>query len=269
MSSKCRYFEDIHQWNQACFDWLERTGNGKEHSETKKIPAEVFAVEKQHLKPYMAQSLLKTSDTMVSTPVRKNNTIRYKGSRYSVPVGTYTKHSHVLVQEKDGQLEIYITPGQLLHIHTLSMIPGSLVKNNNHDRDTSESINQLMKETLLALGNTSHAAEFLRIIRKKKPRYIRDQLNHVLKTAKIYEPETIRLAILACLESKVDSANDFRDFADYLFRQVTLDQIIANQSIPSSQAPPASSDRLNGQAVLQPLPETYMKHVSAGGKHHE
>lgn len=268
--AKCRYFVDIHRWNQDCFDWLERTGNGREHSETKKIPAEVFAVEKQYLKPYMAQGLLKTTETMVSTPVRKNNTIRYKGSRYSVPVGTYTKYSHVLVQEKDGQLEIYITPDQLLHIHPLATAPGSLVKNNNHDRDTSESINQLMKETLLALGNTPQAAEFLQILRKKKPRYIRDQLNHVLKTVQIYEPETVRLAILACLESKVYSANDFRDFSDYLFHQITLEQVMAVQSasIPTSAAPPAS-DKLTGQAVVQPLPEAYMKHVSSGGKHHE
>jgi len=85
----------------------------------------------------------------------------------------------------------------------------------------------------------------------------------------MYEPETLRLAILACLESKVDSANDFRDFADYLFHQVTLDQVMANQSIPFLAAQPSLIDRQNGQSVIQPLPETYMKHASMGGRNYE
>jgi hypothetical protein len=155
-----------------------------------------------------------------------------------------------------------------LTTHPLALAPGSIVKNNNHRRDASENITNLMNETLMALGNTSKASEFLQILRRKKPRYIRDQLNLVLKTAQMYEPETVRLAILACLESKVDSANDFRDFADYLFHQVTMDQVLANQMLPSTSAPPASN-KISEQQVVQPLPESYMKHVSSGGKHHE
>ncbi len=45
-----RTFTDITSWNQASLDWLERTANAKVHGTTKKIPAEVFALEKQYLK---------------------------------------------------------------------------------------------------------------------------------------------------------------------------------------------------------------------------
>jgi hypothetical protein len=71
-----RHFRDIAQWTQDCFAWLERTGNGKVHEETKKIPAEVFALEKQHLRPVPPTFNSNADGSMVTTPIRKNNTIR-------------------------------------------------------------------------------------------------------------------------------------------------------------------------------------------------
>ena len=44
-----RIFIDIDSFNEDSFKWLDRTGNGKKHEITKKIPAEVFALEKKHL----------------------------------------------------------------------------------------------------------------------------------------------------------------------------------------------------------------------------
>ena len=44
-----RTFTNISKWNQSCLDWLDRTANKKSHGTTKKVPAEVFALEKQYL----------------------------------------------------------------------------------------------------------------------------------------------------------------------------------------------------------------------------
>ena len=44
--AKHRILDDIDSFNIACLEWLERTGNAEEHGTTKKIPAEVFTVEK-------------------------------------------------------------------------------------------------------------------------------------------------------------------------------------------------------------------------------
>lgn len=38
---------------------------------------------------------------MITTPVRKNNTIRYKTGRYSLPIGTYTRCKTVSLREID------------------------------------------------------------------------------------------------------------------------------------------------------------------------
>src|SRR5699024_4080019 len=49
--AKNRVFYQIQQWNDSCLAWLERTGNKNVHNTTKKRPVEVFALEKQHLRP--------------------------------------------------------------------------------------------------------------------------------------------------------------------------------------------------------------------------
>lgn len=45
-----RWFASLEQWSKDCDAWLVRTGNGKKHEETKKIPAEVFQSEKGEYK---------------------------------------------------------------------------------------------------------------------------------------------------------------------------------------------------------------------------
>lgn len=263
--AKNRYYRDLEQWSTECVDWLARTGNGKVHSETKKIPAEVFLLEKEHLKPVMSALINNPSIDMISTPVRKNNTIRYKASRYTVPVGTYTSCQSVSVRENNDQLEIYYPSGQFLTAHSLATTPGELKRNSNHVRDTSDSIKELMAEALSALGGTPQADAFLKTIHKKRGRYIRDQLFLLLKTAKEYESEIIRLALLACIDAKIDSANDFRDFADYLFHQVTIDQVLSSQSI--RPMPEASRPIVPDIHVVQRNPEFYMGMIVNGGRY--
>jgi transposase len=216
-----RYFKDIAQWAQDCFSWLERTGNGKAHEETKKIPAEVFALEKQHLRPVPTAIYAKADDSMVTTPVRKNNTIRYKGSRYSVPVGTYTRCKVASVREREGHLEVYDSDGKLL-------------------------------------------AEPLLSTKKTKARYIRDQLGIVIKSSKEYGPEISRRAVRACLECKDFSAIDFRDFADFQFRQVTMDQVLEQEIIRT--APEVPKAEIPNLKLVRKDPAYYSGVIAKGGK---
>ncbi|WP_235782090.1 hypothetical protein [Paenibacillus senegalensis] len=46
-----RSFTNIDKLNEQCLAWLNRTGNAKMHHTIKKIPAEVYALEKAHLRP--------------------------------------------------------------------------------------------------------------------------------------------------------------------------------------------------------------------------
>lgn len=262
--AKNRCFYDLDSWSKDCTSWLVRTGNGKKHSETKKIPAEVFALEKKYLKPVISLTNHATLTDMITTPVRKNNTIRYKSSRYSVPIGTYTRCQYVSLKEINEHLEIYDSSEQLLARHELATIPGELVINNNHARDKSESINKLMEEAKASLGNTPLAESFLTAVHKKRKRYIRDQLILIIAIAKKYSKEVIRLSLLACQESNVDSANDLRDFAEHLFRQITVDEILA---IPPIRPMPGISNPVDSDIrVLQPSPSIYMDLIRKGNK---
>ena len=89
-------------------------------------------MEKLHLKPVISLTSLEPCNEMLTTPVRKNNTIRYKSVRYSVPFGTYSQHQSVSVKEDNGQLLIYTPDGILIANHILSAVPGDLVVNRDH-----------------------------------------------------------------------------------------------------------------------------------------
>jgi transposase len=259
-----RYFYSMDTWSEDCKNWLIRTGNGKKHEETKKIPAEVFVLEKKHLKPVISLANHVAIPDMIATPVRKNNTVRYKSSRYTVPFGTYTRCQSVNLREADKYIEIYDQSEQLLARHELASTPGELVRNNNHARDTSDSIKQLMDETKTALGDTAVAELFLANVQRKRGRYIRDQLRLILTVSKQYSREVIRLALLSCKENNLDSANDFRDFAEHVFRQITVDEIIAAPTIRlMSDYPRPETDSVK---VIQCAPSSYMRLVKKGGK---
>ena len=261
--AKNRYFYDINQWNNDCDAWLKRTGNGKVHSETKKIPAEIFELEKKHLKPVILFNDNIPSNNSLTTPVRKNNTIRYNASRYSVPIGTYTLFKEVSVQEIDDHLEIYDPTGKLIASHELAVSPGELKRNNNHVRDNSEKIKNLMEQAKKALGDTPEANEFLSIIHKRRGRYIRDQLHLILKVADSYSYDVLQLTLKACCECNLNSANDFRDFAEHIFRQKAVDEIISPQIRP---LPGSLSSTDRDISVNQPNPGSYMNLINKGGQ---
>lgn len=259
-----RTYVSLEQWSADCDAWLVRTGNGKVHEETKKIPAEVFQSEKLHLKPVISLTSLEPCTEMVATPVRKNNTIRYKSSRYSVPIGTYSQHQAVSVKEENELLLIYNPDGILIATHPLATVPGELIVNSDHARDKSSGVQQLWDEALNALGNTAQALTYLQRIRKARSRYIRDQLQLILNVCQKYDPEIRRQTVLACLECDSTSATDFRDFAQHLFRQITLDEIELPVLESVSSASPHA--RLEIVKVRQHAPEIYQNLISKGGK---
>ena len=46
-----RIFDNLQAFNEGCIEWLRRTGNAEVHGTTKKVPDQVFAEERKHLKP--------------------------------------------------------------------------------------------------------------------------------------------------------------------------------------------------------------------------
>src|SRR5690606_35895679 len=116
-----------------------------EHNYTKKSPKVEFEIEKHQLKPYVSISMDLAEKR--SYNVRKTNTITYKSNFYSLPLGTYKgSDTCVSILEKKGILEIYGSNGTLLCKHEVSLLKGQTIINNNHKRDNSKNIAELMEQ---------------------------------------------------------------------------------------------------------------------------
>lgn len=154
--AKHRIFTDSDTFNEECLAWLERTGNAKVHSTTKKIPAKVFAVEKEYLVPVSEYSFAKSDDKSITYGIRKDNTVLYSSNRYRVPVGTYRKgrKAHIAIEGEDVIIEDAGT-GVLLARRPLCHDVGKLISEKTRkNRDKSKSILELEADVKELFGET-------------------------------------------------------------------------------------------------------------------
>ena len=213
-----RLFIDLKIWNQCCEDWLERTANSNIHGTTKKVPAEVFLVEKQYLRPVPCVKTI--PGDIVTRSVRKDNTVLYKSNRYSVPIGTYKPGLELEVKEEEDILNLFdLETGKLVASHRVSQEKGALVQNTHHLRDNTKKIDELYEKTFTLLGSTTQASEFLTDIRREKRRYVREQFGLMEKLTLKYPLAVIEKAVAYCLELKLYSAVDCRHAVAYFSGQ--------------------------------------------------
>jgi transposase len=209
-----RIFINISKWNQSCWDWLDRTANKKIHGTTKKAPAEVFALEKQYLKP--VPSLCSLPSDSVTRFVRKDNTIIYKSNRYSVPIGTYAPGKEIQLKILENKLILMDLKGdQIITEHPLSLGKGELIQNNNHRRNHDDTIDELYEQILQALDYVPDLPHFLDVIRREKGRYVRDQYHLIRKLQKDYSQKTLLQAFDFCRRNRLYSAVSLREAAEH------------------------------------------------------
>ncbi|QHT48590.1 IS21 family transposase [Bacillus sp. SB49] len=219
-----RVFRDIEDWNQRALQWLKRTGNYQVHQTTKKRPAEVFLVEKQHLKPVSSLlSFESTNNQSISRSVSKDNTIRYKSNRYSVPLGTYQTNvdNHVLI-EVTGQEPATLVirkeaESEIIAEHCVSLEKGKLIQNRNHTRDRSKGVEEFKQRLVSFFENQTQAATYFDEISQRYPRYRRDQFAIIHQVIQQY-PTVIGKVLAKCMREKLFSANDFRDIAQHIHK---------------------------------------------------
>ncbi len=212
--AKNRYYHGLANWNEETWAWLSRTANASAHGTTKKVPAEVFSFEQQHLRPVPFPK--QTAASIVTLAVRKDNTVLYRGNRYSVPLGTYRPGRNLFFKEQDQLLLFRDEDGGLVAEHQRCQGKGKLIKNNNHRRDARQSVLHSQEVTLTKIGDTPATRQLLEEIRKQKPRYARDQYQLLRKTADQYTSEQLIAAVAYCLERQLYSAVSVRDAADML-----------------------------------------------------
>ena len=196
--------------NALAVAWLERTANVKVHGTTRRIPAEVFAEEREHLLPIPIVED-RNSAKMLRT-VRKDNTILYNGNRYSVPVGTYTHQKEVCLETEGSILKIYTTTSDLICEHTISESKGLLIKNRSHERDTQAPVNGLKDKLKEKLRH--QADEYIDRLYAEKKRYARDQFKLIFTMIDLYGTETVLNAISFCERNRLYSASLVKDFLE-------------------------------------------------------
>ena len=212
-----RIFIDIDSFNADCIAWLKRTGNAKEHGTIKKIPAEVFAVEKEYLIPVPTYSFAATDKESISYQVRKDNIVLYKGNRYRVPKGTYSPGKKVFMVVNDDNISITdCLTGEIYATHPLCHEKGRLIGQKREERDKSKSLLEL--ETLVQdlFENDELVMPFLHHIHQEKPRYYRDQLGVIRKLFEEWNKEAVMDGLRYCSERELYSASDLKSSIIYL-----------------------------------------------------
>ncbi len=213
-----RIYHDIDSFNEDCMAWLERTGNRKIHESTKKIPAEVFALEREYLKPVSEYSFAKPVNASIDYLVRKDNVVLYKSNRYRVPKGTYSKGKKVHIISDGNELSI-VDPvtGEVYAKHPVCLGKGELIGASSHEyRDMSQPLKELDASVKALLGNGESVEDFLSHVHREKIRYYRDQLLEIRKLVKEWDTETILDAIDYCNERCLYSASELKSAIYYL-----------------------------------------------------
>lgn len=214
-----RIFSDIDTFNEDCVSWLNRTANAKEHDTTKKIPAEVFALEQEYLLPVSEYSFIKPVNKSIPYQVRKDNVVLYKSNRYRVPVGTYKKGKKVYIVQNKGEISIVDSEtGEIYAKHPLCTGKGELIGSSTHDyRDMSQSLKDLEKSIVEKFEDDCEVKEFLTNLYKNKQRYYRDQLLIIRKLLTEWDTSLISKAISYCTEREIYSAVELKLATTYLF----------------------------------------------------
>ncbi len=191
-----RQFMGINLWNQSFLEWLERTGNGRIHTTTKRTPAAMFEEEKPYLLPLVGVAPIKHNNENERF-VYKDNVIFYKSNRYTVPLGTFGKHERVVAEADGSFLNIYSLSGDKLCTHPLCQERGKLIKSDEHRRDTTRKIQERLDRTVLLLGEEFR--DYLTMLCILKPRYTKEQLDHVVKTCENYGRANTLAALDFCV----------------------------------------------------------------------
>lgn len=212
-----RIFTDIDSFNADCIAWLKRTGNGTIHGTTKKIPAEVFNLEREYLIPVSEYSFTPAVNETITYQVRKDNIVLYKGNRYRVPKGTYEPGKRVFILVEGEIISIVdCLTREVYATHPLCHEKGKLIGQKRKDRDKSRTIKE--QEVLLQelFQNDECLNPFLERIHKEKGRYYRDQLGVMRRLFEEWSVEILIKGLHYCTQKELYSAGDLKSVVIYL-----------------------------------------------------
>lgn len=217
-----RIYMGDEELNKTVLGWLSRTGNGKEHAGTKKVPHQEWLIERGYLQAIKPTPISGLQPSLQRYKVRKDNTINYKSNFYTLPLGTYqNQDTWVFLKETEGDVRLYALNYNLLTIHSLCYGRGQTIRNADHVRDKSQSIHQLKDEVLQLLPEKNKGQLLIEQLSKDKPRYLRDSLLILKKHLPQFDTRTIDQTVVFCLEQSVYNANRVVEIGKYHMQENT------------------------------------------------
>ena len=234
--------------NRRSLEWLERTGNGRRHGTTGLIPMEEWEKERSFLipvKPHQRIGQKQDSDYRI---VLKNNTISYRGSFYTLPLGTYAGcGTRVMVREEDGRLIVSDVIGRYVTDHPVSHVSGILISNTSHRRDRTVSLQRDMEKVRKIYPN-AHVGLLFEKVAAEKPRYLHDSVRVFLRGMSDIPENIVLSAVSYCLENRIFNTNDVVKVAHKMAADSQSNEPVSatpltvpHADIPDDMVPTASS----------------------------
>jgi len=206
---KYRTFFGINELNSEGLKWLDRTANGQKHETTKLIPAFVFAEEAKKLKPVPTLSAPVAPGKAI---VRPSNVIHYKQNRYRVPKGTYRPGRQACIEVVGDKIMFTdAQTGEVLAEHIVAVnVVGKLIPlNTRSERNRGTKNDELKEKVLTHFESCPLAAEYVKCILEKFPRYNKEQLRRIKKLQEQYSEEELSHAVEYCVARELYSADEF------------------------------------------------------------
>ena len=227
--------------NALSAQWLERTGNGKVHSSTHLVPKEEWETERSFLIPVKPHQRVGAPDDFQTRKVLKDNTLIYKSSFYSLPLGTYAGHgTTVRVQEAEGRLTVSDMSGVFIAEHTVSAVPGAFVKNTSHSRDRTATLQRDIEAACSEFPETE-VRLLLEAVGREKPRYLHDSVR-ILRKGLEGIPGHIRAKAAGyCLENNLLNTATLSEVA----RKMAEDERRESEALVPSAVPSPSVPTLS------------------------
>lgn len=243
-----RIFQDLESWQDSNLRWLKRTGNYKINHNTKKRPFEAHALEKQHLQKVNGYYIFENiSSINITRMIHKDNVIRYKGNRYSVPLGTFRSSAeniaYLAISEQSLSISLHPSDNPIA-IHEISKEKGKVITDPKHRRRSQTKRDTLAEEVMERLGDWEDSNWLIKTLQEHYPRHTIDQLKVVLKASEKY-PKYINDALKEMRRLRLTSANDLRDIAISLeiedYRDLPHEEVI-NEKYKDIVAPERNQD---------------------------
>lgn len=235
---KARDYRGLEALQEEGIAWLGRTGNGKVHCATGKVPAEELTIERGHLLPLRPYQMGETRPDLPTRVVIKTNLFKYEGNEYSVPVGTYQgQDTRVKIADDGNTLTVMDMNGTVIAMQKKSHGKGMTIIDKSHLRDRNAASERLAEEVRAAFKDRTQLELFIEETGRTHARYLADNLRIIKSNLDKYSEEVWNEGFRYCLENSRYNANDLLRVCERHSRKTDAQDGKASQAMqPESKA---------------------------------